>query len=41
METQLMRDVAFLIVLALLFVLTLRILRLTGGDRRERERRRR
>lgn len=39
MEAQLLRDVAFLLVLALLFVLTLQILWLTSGHR-HRERRR-
>lgn len=36
-EAQL-RDLAFLLVLVLLFVLTLEILSLTGGDRRRRHR---
>ncbi len=40
MEAQLLRDVAFLLVLALLFVLTLQILWLTSGQRHDRERRR-
>ncbi len=39
-EAQLLRDVAFLLVLALLFVLTLQILWLTSGQRHDRERRR-
>ncbi len=39
MEAQLLRDVAFLLVLALLFVLTLQILWLTSGQHQDRERR--
>jgi len=39
-EAQLLRDVAFLLVLALLFVLTLQILWLTSGQHQDRERRR-
>jgi hypothetical protein len=36
----LLRDVAFILILAMLFVLTLQIPRLTRGQRRERGRRR-
>ena len=38
MEAQPLRDIAFLFALGLIFVLTLQILRLTGGHQREADR---